>query len=266
MIIDVNAHIGHYPFRRLKYKTAADLIGLMDRYGIDKCCVASLSAAYYKDCMEGNLELLDEIAPHRERLIPFCVVNPEYNKAQDDFRKCVGELGFKGLRLFPKQQGYRLDGELSAKMLRIAGEMGIPAHIPLLLDDLRGHHPLDINAPVDAAEIGRAAASAPDTDIILSNEYLNQYAREIEPTIKGRAGKGNVYYDIGRVDCLCLTMLPELAEAAGYERLVFGTGATLQNIPVQFVKLHYMGATMGTTPEQAEQIKSGNLARLLNIQ
>lgn len=263
MIIDVNTYIGHYPFRKTKYRTASDLIGLMDKYGIEKSCVASLNAVYYKDCMEGNYELLGEIEPYKDRLIPFCVINPEYNGAADDFKICVKEMGFKGLRLFPKQQGYKLDGKLSTEMLRLAGEIGIPAHIPLQLEDLRGHHPLDIVEPIGAEEIKQAALAAPETDIILSNEYLQYYAQVIEPACKGRSGR--IYYDIGRLDCLYLTWMDEMLRETGYDRLVFGTGAMLQTIPVQFIKLYYMNATVGTTPEQIEMIKSGNLASLLEI-
>jgi predicted TIM-barrel fold metal-dependent hydrolase len=263
MVIDINAYIGHYPFRKTRYKTAADLMGLMDKYGVDMCCVASLNAIYYKDCMEGNDELLEEIAPYRDRLVPFCVINPEYNNAHDDLTQCVKKMGFRGLRLFPKQQGYRLDGELSAAMLRTAGEMKIPVHVPVILEDLRGHHPMDPPSPIDAGEVMRAALLAPETDIVLSNAYLNAYAREIEPACKERAG--GVYYDIGRIDCLFFNQIEDLAGKVGYERLCVGTGAILQNIPVQFVKLHYMSATMGTTPEQLELVKCGNIARLLNI-
>ena len=263
MIIDVNAYIGHYPFRRLKYKTAADLIGQMDKYGIDKSCAAPLNAVYYKDCMEGNYELLEEIAPYKDRLIPFCVINPEYNGAREDFELCVNKLGFKGLRLFPKQQDYKLDGELAVQMLRMAGAMNIPVHIPILLEDLRGHHPLDAATPVSAEEIKQAAILAPDADIILSNDYLDQYARIIEPACAGRPGK--IYYDISRVDCIIFEGIQSLVKQIGYERLVFGTGALLQNIPVQFVKLHYMTPIMGATAEQLELIKSVNLAGLLGI-
>jgi hypothetical protein len=263
MVIDINAYIGHYPFRKLKYKTASDLVGLMDRYGIDKSCVASLHGVYYKDTMEGNRELLEEIEPYRDRLIPFCIINPEYNGAMEDFTHCVKDLGFKGLRLFPKQQGYKLDGDLSVKMQRLAGEMGVPVHIPLQLEDLRGHHPLDAVEPINAEEIKQAALAAPETDIILSNEYLQYYAQSIEPACKKRPGK--IYYDIGRLDCLYLTWMEEMLKEVGYDRWVFGTGAMLQTIPVQFVKIHHMNETMGTTPEQTEMIKSGNLIDLLKM-
>ena len=263
MVIDVNAYIGHYPFRKLRYKTAADLIGLMDRYGIDKSCVGSFNAVYYKDCMEGNLELLEEIMPHKERLIPFCVINPEYNGARDDFIKCVNELGFKGLRLFPMQQGYRLSGGDSVAILKLAAELKIPVHIPLLLEDLRGSHPLDVFSPVGADEIIRAALKSPETDFILSNEYLQYYSQEIEPACTNRPGK--VYYDICRVDCLNFSSLNELIKNAGIDRVVFGSGAVLQNIPVQFVKLHYLEKTAGAAADEIEKIKSGNVVKLLNL-
>jgi len=265
MVIDVNAYIGHYPFRQIKLKTAADLIGLMDEYEIDLCCTSSLNAIYYKDCMEGNHELLDEIAAFKDRLIPFCTINPEYNGARDDFKQCVKKLGFKGLRLFPRQHGYKLDSKMSVAMLNMAGEMNIPVHIPIQLEDLRGHHPLDIEVAIGEEEIKCATLLAPNTDIILSNAYLDGYARVIESACKARLGKGKVYYDIGRVDCLGMTMMEELIKEAGYERIIFGTGAILQIIPVQFVKLHYMETILGTTPGQIEEIKSGTLARLLGL-
>ena len=261
MIFDVNTYIGHYPFRYTKYHTAAELIALMDKYGIEKCCVASLNAVYYSDCMKGNYELLDEISPYKDRLVPFCIINPEYNEAQNDLKLCVEKLGFKGLRLFPKQQGYKLDGELSAAMLRLAGELKIPAHIPILLEDIRGHHPLDISEQIDADEIKRAALLAPETDFILSNAFLHGYSKIIEPACKDR--KGRVYYDIGRVDCLFNMSMEELAKDAGYDKLLFGTGAMLQNIPVQLIKIHFMKETLGVTSEQVEGIKSGNLNGLL---
>ena len=261
MVIDVNAYIGHYPFRNTKYHTAAELIALMDKYGVGYCCVASLNAVYYSDCMKGNYELLKEIEPFKDRLLPFCVINPEYNCAMDDFKTCAGELGFAGLRLFPKQQGYRLDDDPALAMLALAGEMKMPAHIPILLEDLRGHHKLDISEPVGADEIKNAALMAPDTDFILSNAYLQTYSKIIEPECKNRGGK--IFYDIGRVDCLFSMTIGDLAADCGYDRLVFGTGAMLQNIPVQFVKLHFIGETLGVTPEQIEGIKSGNIKELL---
>jgi len=256
MIIDVNAYIGHYPFRNLKYRTAVELAALMDKYGIAKSCVASLNAVYYRDCMQGNCELIEEISPYRGRLIPFCVINPEYNWAQNDLRKCI-EMGFRGVRLFPKQQFYKLDGEGSVQLLNLAAELKIPVHIPIILEDLRGRHPMDVMEVISPEEIKNAAILAPDTSFILSNYNFPSYSRVIK--------SDNVYYDIGRLECLFGSSISEVAKDAGYDRLIFGTGAMMQNIPVQLVKLSLMEEILGIASEQIEGIMSGNLSKLINI-
>jgi hypothetical protein len=263
MIIDVNTYIGHYPFRQMKYKTAADLVYLMDKYGIDKACVSNLHATYYKDPIRGNYELLEEIKPYADRLIPFAVLNPEYNQPMLDFDKCFKELGFKGLRLFPRQNGYKLDGDASVAMLKAAGEAKIPVHLPILLEDLRGYHPLDTPTELDAEEIKRAVVKAPDTDFILSNAYFHMYAKTIEPACKER--KGRIFYDIARTEPLFGSWMKELANTVGYGRLVFGTDAPLQNIPVQFIKLEYLPKTLGAAVADIEGIKYKNIAGLLGL-
>jgi len=256
MIIDVNAYIGHYPFRSLKYHTADELVALMDKYRIAKSCVASLNAVYYRDCMQGNYELIEEIAIYGGRLIPFCVINPEYNWAKNDLKQCAA-MGFKGLRLFPKQQGYKLDGAESIIMLRLAAELNMPVHIPIILEDLRGRHPMDVMEVISPEEIKNAASASPDTNIILSNYSFPSYARVIK--------SDKIYYDIGRLECLFGTSLEEVVKDAGFDHLIFGSGAMLQNIPVQLVKIHYLENNFGAKTDQIEGILSENLRKMIGF-
>ena len=60
MIIDVNAYLGHWPFRQLRHNTVKGLLNLMDRNGIDKAMVSSINAIFYKNCHAGNEELAIE--------------------------------------------------------------------------------------------------------------------------------------------------------------------------------------------------------------
>jgi len=60
LIIDSNAYIGHWPFRRLRYNTADGIIELMDRCGIDKAVVGSINSVFYKNYQAGNEELVEE--------------------------------------------------------------------------------------------------------------------------------------------------------------------------------------------------------------
>ncbi len=88
MIIDLHAHLGHYPFRRLRHHTAPGLLGLMDRSGIDKAVVSSLNAVFYRNVHEGNRDLraaTGRVATGQavtgqtaDRLIPLATVNPRY--------------------------------------------------------------------------------------------------------------------------------------------------------------------------------------------
>ncbi|MCA9133557.1 MAG: hypothetical protein KDA45_10400 [Planctomycetales bacterium] len=46
MIIDVNAFLGHYPFRSLRGNTAESMLQTMDGNGIDYALVSSLHAVF----------------------------------------------------------------------------------------------------------------------------------------------------------------------------------------------------------------------------
>ena len=101
MIIDVNAYLGHWPFRQLRHNTASGLLKLMDKNGIDKAIVSSINAIFYKNCHSGNEELAAETKAHRDRLIPFATLNPEYPGWEDDLKHCHEDFGMTGLRLLP---------------------------------------------------------------------------------------------------------------------------------------------------------------------
>ena len=60
MIIDINAFLGHYPFRQLRFNNAAKMVELMDGNGIDRAVVSSLHAVFYRDSHRGNAELHEE--------------------------------------------------------------------------------------------------------------------------------------------------------------------------------------------------------------
>ena len=87
MIIDVNAWVGHWPFRRLRHNTVPGLLRLMDRSGIDRAVVASIHGVFYRNVHPANEELARQVLRHRDRLIPFATLNPAY---RDGRRTCAG--------------------------------------------------------------------------------------------------------------------------------------------------------------------------------
>jgi len=260
MLIDANMVIGHYPFRKSENKTAAELVKLMDQYSVDKAVVSSLNGIYYRDVMEGNYELLDEIAPFKDRLIPACVINPVYADVLTDLNTCL-KLGFRAIRLFPRQHGYPLDGPEAVAVLKAAAEYNLPVQLPVYLDDPRGRHPMDYMDPIGVDEIVNAAMLSLDTDIMINNGNHQSFAPKLSCLIR----KGRICYDIGRTDCMNQTSFTELLEAAGADHIVFGTGAPLQYIAVQQVKLAFMSRTAGLNEQQLEKIKSENAKEFFHL-
>ncbi len=108
MIVDVNAYLGHYAFRRLQHNTPDALLRLMDSKGIDQAVVSSLAAITYRNAQAGNEDLAAAVKSHRDRLIPLAVINPSYAGWRDDLKICHDEFGMRGLRLYPKWHNYKL--------------------------------------------------------------------------------------------------------------------------------------------------------------
>lgn len=261
MYIDVHAWIGHYPFRPVPNRTAAELVALMDEHGIDKACVAYMPAVYYHDVTLGNAELYPEIAPYTDRLIPVAVVNPVYACAMEDFEREVREHGVKMIRLFPRQHGYDLACPESVALLKKAAELGVCVQLPIYLEDHRGRHPMDIEVPLMASEVEKAAMLSPETDFMILN-YVNSAFASILAKLE-RPGK--FYYDFGKCDPLYGETMSVLLEKAGIDNVVFGTNMPLQAIDAQLVKMEFLPVTDKLTPEEIEKIASGNAKRILGL-
>src|SRR5579871_6134516 len=137
MIVDVNAYLGHFAFRQLRHNTAAGLLQLMDRKGIDRAVVASASAITYRNPQAGNEELAGEVKAHRDRLIPFAVLNPFYTGWLDDLKTCYEQFQVAGVRLFPKWHNYRLSDRCCLALVQAATESGLVISIPIRIEDKR---------------------------------------------------------------------------------------------------------------------------------
>src|SRR5438093_13632233 len=76
MRIDVNAFIGHYPFRRVPGGSPAALLEAMDRTGIDQAWISNLSAIFWRDPSEGNA-VLYQVAERESRFRAVAAIHPE---------------------------------------------------------------------------------------------------------------------------------------------------------------------------------------------
>ncbi|NQT52776.1 amidohydrolase family protein [bacterium] len=258
MLIDVNAYLGHFAFRPLRHNNAAGLLKLMDRAGIDKAVVSSASAITYRNTQAGNEEVHAEVAPHRDRLIPFAVINPSYAGWQDDLRTCREDFGMSGLRLYPTWHNYALRDRCCLDLVGATTERGMLVSIPIRAEDYRQRHWLADAPDVPLDDIATLVRACPQARFILVNGIgfvrspLGQKDSGLPP---------NYCIGISRLSAVLGDEIGQLIAHLGAERIVFGTGMPFKYPDPALVKLEVLDAS----DEQKEAIRWQNAARLLGL-
>ncbi len=258
MIIDVNAYLGHFAFRRLRHNTAASLLALMDAKKIDKAVVSSAAAITYRNPQAGNEEVAEEIRSHRNRLIPFAVINPFYAGWQDDLKICHEEFGMTGLRLYPKWHNYSLSDPYCRELVNAATERGMVISIPLRVEDNRERSWL-LNIPdIPLDEIVELVKAHSKSRFLL----LNGQGYTGSPLGKKNNGlPANYAIELSRLSALLANEIGQLIANLGADRLMFGTGMPFNYPDPALVKLEVLDAT---EPDK-EKIRGQNAASWLGL-
>ncbi len=240
MIVDVNAYLGHFAFRRLRNNTAASLLALMDSKRIDKAVVSSASAITYRNAQAGNEEVAEEVRGHSGRLISFAVINPSYAGWQDDLKICHEEFGMAGLRLYPKWHNYQLSSACCRELVNAATERGMAISIPIRAEDNRQRSWL-LNVPdVPLAEIVELVKAHPKARFLLLNGI--GYTR----CPLGRKDNGlpsNYAIGLSRLSAVLANEIGQLITNLGAERVMFGTGMPFKYPDPALVKLEVLDAS-----------------------
>ena len=256
MIIDVNAYLGHFAFRRLRHNTAESLLKLMDARKIDRAVVSSASAITYRNVQSGNEELGGEVKAHRDRLIPFSVINPSYAGWEDDLKACHERLGMRGLRLYPGWHNYRLSDPRCLDLVRAAAARGLVVSIPIRVEDHRERSWLVDVPDLTLDDVTALVRACPEARFLL----LNGIAYVRSPL--GRKDSGlpaNYRIEISRLSAYLDDEIGNLIKSLGPGRLVFGTGMPFNYPDPALLKLD----ALASTREQQEQIAWRNAAEWL---
>ncbi|HID75788.1 MAG TPA: metal-dependent hydrolase [Planctomycetaceae bacterium] len=259
MIIDTNAYLGFFAFRQLRHNTAEGLLRLMDEKGIDRAMVSSASAITYRDAQAGNEEVAAAVDSHRDRLIPFAVINPAYAGWKDDLKICHEQFGMKGLRLYPKWHNYALSDRPCLDLIHEATGRGMVVSVPIRVEDYRQRSWLVDVPDVPLDEIVALVRACPKARFILLNGI--GYTR----TLLGQKNGGlpaNYWIEISRLTALLANEVGELVSRLGADRVVFGSGMPFKYPDPSLLKLEVLDAP----PEVKQKIRSTNAARLLQPQ
>jgi hypothetical protein len=253
VIIDVNAYVGHWPFRQLRNNTVSGLLRQMDRNAIDKAVVSSIHGIFYKDAHASNEELARETRRHLDRLIPFATLNPTYPGWEEDLRRCAEDLGLSGIRLYPQYHGYELTDASGLDVVDAATKLGCTIQVPMRVVDRRQRHRFDLAEDLAAAEMEKAVTLRPRARWM----FLNSVGVTGKATPKG----SRFLVGISRLTAVLQLSIQAVLEKVGPKHLAFGTGMPFKVAKPQFLKLEVLDAPKSVK----ERIAWRNAAEMLGI-
>ena len=251
MICDSDTWIGHWPFRPLPRRSAADLLRQMDKHGIDKALAGSLHGLFYKDAHEANRELAKELKRHRDRLVPCAVLNPTYHGWRQDLEQCREELGMPVLRLVPHYHGYALGDPVAVEIATAAHELKMVVALFGRIVDSRGRHRLDPGRDADAGEVATFVKRFPKASFLMLNfSDAPEGRRWDEPAC---------FFDIVRFVGGSGSRLASQIAKYGADRLVFGSTLLMRYAKTTLLALE----ACDLRKRDRERILWRNLAKLV---
>jgi predicted TIM-barrel fold metal-dependent hydrolase len=257
MIIDVNATLGPYPFRRLRHTTADELVAQLDRQGIDRAVVSSLPGVFYRDAHAGNEAVLTAAQAHPARLIPVAVVNPTYAGWRHDLMN-LGRSGVvKAVALWPEHHSYALKDNVGRYALEMIVGLDLPVVLTQRLEDRRQRHRFDLAEDLTVASLLEAARSHPKLRFLLVN-----WAGLDGAALAAAGLKGRCLIDFARLQVVNRKEVPKLIAALGVEAIAFGSHLPFDYVGPALVKL----ANLETLPAGGhERIAWRNAAEFLRL-
>ena len=103
---------------------AEGLLASMDSNGIEKSVVVPVQPKTYRLEPENEAIAVTQLR-YPDRFIGFCRVDPR-QEAVTELRRCVLQLGLKGLLLHPMEEGYTITEDHVVRLVKEAGSLGIP--------------------------------------------------------------------------------------------------------------------------------------------
>ena len=172
MLLDINAHVGHWPFKRLMNNTCATLLDRMNKFGVDISVISNLNGVFYKDTQSANEELYDEIRSGKkfsDRFIPFAVMNPTYAGWENDLRVITTKMGMKGICLYPLYHDYEITDPACVDLVQRARDKGLIVSFAFRVVDSRQRSHIDISKEWTLKDIMPIIKKVPDAKYFIVN-------------------------------------------------------------------------------------------------
>jgi uncharacterized protein len=261
MLIDVNANVGHWPFKQLKYNTCNKLLERMNRFGVDISVVSNMNGIFYKNTQSANEELYEEIKSNRkfkDRFVPFAIINPIYAGWRDDLDRCCKKMGMKGIRLYPLYHDYGINDPSCIELVKRARDYSLPVAFTLRMVDSRQRSWMDISEEWSLKSVIPILREVPDAKYLILNLANNLKLDNDESEL---LKKVDFLYDTsGR----SITNPAELIKTYGKEKIAFGTHSPILDYLTGLLRIDSLKEEEADKATK-ELLRSGNAKRFLKI-
>ena len=261
MLIDINANIGHWPFRQTDCNTCEALLERMDQFGIDVSVVSNMNGIFYKDTQASNEELHEEILSDRrfrDRFISFAVINPIYAGWKNDLEICTNKIGVKGIRLYPLYHDYELTHPSCIELVKIARDRGLIVAFTLRMVDSRSRSWMDINKEWRLEEIIPIIKEVPDAKYLVLNICNGVHVNDEDTELFKNS---DIVFDTSGRN---IYNLSELLNKFGKDIFAFGTHTPILDYLTGLLRIESLRANEADESTK-ELLRSGNAKRILGI-
>ncbi|MBS7638346.1 amidohydrolase, partial [Candidatus Bathyarchaeota archaeon] len=227
---------GRYPMASPEH-----LITYMDRLGIDVSVATPLASGLWH-----NQYVQEGVMRHGGRLVGFYWVNPRSAPGVEDMVRMLTHGGFRGVKLRPESEGFRIDNlNLLAPILEAAEGLGAPVYI-------HSSYESRLSAP-EAVE--RVAEAFPDVPILVGHMGGGSWS-----AVRVAGRRENLYLETSGTRSPRLIL--EAVRALGAERVVYGSDFPYLRPEAEMAKIE----CLRIPKEDKELIMGGNMTRLLRIE
>ena len=231
-LIDVNVNLSRWPFRRLPFDTAPELVKKLRSRGVEQAWAGSFDGLLHRDVAAVNERLAAQCEGQGNGLlVPFGTVNPMLPDWEEDLRRCDEDHKMPGVRLHPNYHQYSLDDERFRKLLQLAGERGLIVQLAVLMEDERTQHPLVQVPHVNVAPLPAALKEAPGVRVVL----LNAHRAVRGKTFLQMVATERIWFDISNLESV--GGVSKILAQAPPDKILFGSHAPFFILESALLKL-----------------------------
>ena len=277
MLLDINAYVGHWPFKQLQYNNCSKLLERMNRFGVDVSVISNLNGVFYKNTQSANEELYDEIRSNKrftDRFIPFAVINPIYAGWREDIEICVSKMGMKGLRLYPQYHDYGITDPSLIELIKLARDRGLPVAFDIRMVDSRQKSWLDIpkfeprevkydiiTLEWQLQNVVPIIKEVPDAKYIIVNLATSINLNDEDMAL---IKKADILFDTSGRTIRGDNTLGELLKRFGNDKFAFGTHSPILDYLAGRLRIESMSDSEADETTK-EFLRSGNAKRMLGL-